>query len=149
MTDKYEFIESHKVDEKKYAYPVLFMCTHLEVPTSGFYEWRSRPESATAERRGKLKVLVRKAFDESDETYGYRCVHAQLRRWGVLAGPELVRSVMRELDLVACQPQPWRFSLTEAGAAGPIPDLVDRDFTADAPGTKMVGDITYVPTWEG
>ena len=31
----------------------------------------------------------------------------------------------------------------------PIPDLVRRDFTATVPGTKMVGDITYVPTWEG
>ena len=30
-----------------------------------------------------------------------------------------------------------------------IPDLVNRDFTADAPGEKMVGDITYIPTWEG
>jgi transposase InsO family protein len=40
--------------------------------------------------------------------------------------------------------------LTEAdSAAGPIPDLVNRDFTADAPGKKMVGDITYIPTWEG
>src|SRR5680860_1721685 len=36
-----------------------------------------------------------------------------------------------------------------AGASGPIPDLVERDFTAEAPGTKMVGDITYIPTWEG
>ena len=40
-------------------------------------------------------------------------------------------------------------SLTEQGAAGPIPDLVNRDFSADAPGEKMVGDITYIPTWEG
>ncbi|MFC3453533.1 DDE-type integrase/transposase/recombinase [Amycolatopsis speibonae] len=30
-----------------------------------------------------------------------------------------------------------------------MPDLVDRDFTADAPGVKMAGDITYIPTWEG
>lgn len=33
--------------------------------------------------------------------------------------------------------------------AAPIPDLVARDFTATAPGTKLVGDITYIPTWEG
>ena len=24
-----------------------------------------------------------------------------------------------------------------------------RDFTAGAPGEKMVGDITYIPTWQG
>jgi putative transposase len=57
---------------------------------------------------------------------------------------------MRELDLVPCQPRPWRHNLTESDpCTGPIPDLVHRDFTADAPGRKMVGDITYIPTWEG
>jgi putative transposase len=34
-------------------------------------------------------------------------------------------------------------------SAGPIPDLVSRDFTARRPGEKMVGDITYIETWEG
>ena len=49
-----------------------------------------------------------------------------------------------------CQPKPWRRSLTEQdGQAGPIPDLVSRDFTAEKPGEKMVGDITYIETWEG
>jgi transposase InsO family protein len=68
----------------------------------------------------------------------------------VPAGPELVRSLMRELGLEACQPRPWRVSLTEGdGQEHDIPDLVNRDFTADAPGEKMVGDITYISTWEG
>ena len=89
-------------------------------------------------------------FDESDGTYGYRRVHADLVAWGVRAGPELVRSVMRELGLEPCQPKPWRFSLTEGdGQEHGIPDLVKRDFTAGAPGQKMVGDITYIPTWQG
>ena len=50
---------------------------------------------------------------------------------------------------MACQPQPWRPATTRQGQAGPIPDLVARDFGAAAPGEKMVGDITYIPTWEG
>jgi hypothetical protein len=51
---------------------------------------------------------------------------------------------MRELGLEPCQPRPWRVSLTEGdGQEHDIPDLVARDFTADAPGRKMVGDITY------
>ena len=57
---------------------------------------------------------------------------------------------MRELGLEPCQPRPWRFSLTEGdGQEHAIPDLVKRDFTAAAPGEKMVGDITYIPTWQG
>jgi len=120
------------------------------VSRSGYYEWRDRPLSLTARRREDLKLLINKSFEDSDETYGYRRVHADLAAWGVACGPELVRHLMRELDLHACQPRPWRHSLTENdGQAGPIPDLVNRDFTADAPGRKMVGDITYIPTWEG
>ena len=107
------------------------------------------PESATAKRRGILALYVRKSFGDSDGTYGYRRVHADLVAWGVPA-PELVRSLMRELGLEPCQPRPWRVSLTEGdGQEHDIPDLVHRDFTAGAPGEKMVGDITYISTWEG
>ena len=49
--------------------------------------------------------------------YGYRRVTRQLARWGVVAGLELVRALMRELGLVACQPRPWRPSTTSQGAA--------------------------------
>jgi transposase InsO family protein len=56
---------------------------------------------------------------------------------------------MRQLGLVPCQPRPWRPSTTRQGQARPIPDLVRRNFTAEIPGAKMVGDITYIPTWDG
>lgn len=153
MSEKYELIDVEKATraatgDKKYT--ITAMCEWLEVSTSGYYEWRDRPESATARRRQLLTLLVKKAFDDSDETYGHRRIHAQLARWDTHCGPELVRAIMREQGLVTCQPRPWRHNLTDSDpCAGPIPDLVCRDFTADAPGQKMVGDITYIPTWEG
>ena len=142
--DSYTFI-----DQQEYAYPISKMCRWLEVSRSGFYEWRSRPVSATALRQASLMVKITTVFEESDETYGYRRVTAELARKGVRAGEELVRGLMRQMGLVACQPRPWRFSLTQGGPAGPIPDLLERDFTAAVPGAKMVGDITYIPTWQG
>ncbi|MGX8904688.1 IS3 family transposase [Streptomyces netropsis] len=87
-----------------------------------------------------MKLLVKKAFEVSDSTYGYRRIHAQLARWGRAAGLELVRQLMRELGLRPCQPRPKRFGLTQA-TAGVVPDLVGRNFTADTPGEKFVGDI--------
>jgi len=126
------------------------MCRWLAVSTSGYYEWRRRPQSATARRRELLKSLIAEIFADSDQTYGHRRVHAALRRRGEHSSVELVRALMRALDLRPCQPRPWRHQLTESDpAAAPIPDLVRRDFTAEAPGQKMVGDITYIPTWEG
>jgi putative transposase len=154
VTEKFEFIDAEYAASGRsgdeYVPSVVKMCRWMEVSRSGFYEWRNAPESATAARRGILALYVKKSFADSGETYGYRRVHADLAGWGVPAGPELVRSLMRELGLKPCQPRPWRFSLTEGdGQAHGIPDLVHRDFTAGAPGEKMVGDITYVPTWQG
>lgn len=137
-----------RLDTAEYAFPITFMCERLHVSTSGYYEWRSRPESATAQRREELKTLIQKAFDLSDATYGYRRVHAQLRRWDVVVGLELVRELMRLTGLKPCQPGRKRVCLTK-GAAGPVPDLVGRNFTAAEPGTKLVGDITYIATGEG
>ena len=148
MSEVYEFIDVEYATSEA-APAITLMCRWLEVSKSGYYEWRSRPESAMAKRREELKLLIKKAFGDSDGTYGYRRVWWQLARWGVQAGLELVRALMRELGLVACQPRPWRPSTTQQGHNGPVPDQVNRDFTADAPGQKMVGDITYVPTWEG
>ena len=148
MSEMYEFIDAQYATSPA-APAIACMCRWLGVSKSGYYEWRSRPESATAKRREQLKLIIRKAFDDSDGTYGHRRVWAQLARWGVRAGLELVRALMRELGLVACQPRPWRPATTQQGQAGPIPDLVNRDFTAETPGAKMVGDITYIPTWEG
>lgn len=131
-------------------YSVAKMCEWQGVSTSGYYEWRARPESATARRRERLAALTAEIFADSDETYGYRRVHAELARHGEYCTVELVRGLMRQLGLVACQPRPWRHCLTDADPqAAPIPDLVARDFTATAPGLKMVGDITYIPTWQG
>jgi putative transposase len=153
VSDKFEFIDAEhaaNVTNVEPALSVVKMCAILEVSRSGFYEWRDRPASATAERREGLKLIVAKSFEDSDGTYGYRRVHADLVDWGVQCGPELVRALMRELGLEPCQPRPWRFSLTDNdGQTDHIPDLVRRDFTADAPGRKMVGDITYIETWEG
>jgi transposase InsO family protein len=57
---------------------------------------------------------------------------------------------MRDLGLEPCQPKPWRCSRTEQDSqTGPIPDLVNRDFTVDKPGQRMVGYITYIDTREG
>ena len=152
MSEKYAFIDAEHATvaaDTACAPSITQMCSWLQVSRSGYYEWKSRPESATAKRRSELKLLIARAFEDSDGTSGYRRVAAQLARWGVQAGAELVRALMRELGLVACQPRPWRPSTTQQGAAGPIPDLVARDFTAAVPGEKMVGDITYIPTWEG
>ena len=44
--------------------------------------------------------------------------------------------------------KPWRTTIADP-AAEKRPDLVNRQFTADAPDRLWVGDLTYLRTWEG
>jgi transposase InsO family protein len=125
------------------------MCAWLDVSRSGYYEWRERPASATAQRRTLLAALVAEIFAGSHETYGYRRVHAALARRGEHCSAELVRALMREQGLIPAQVRAFRPATTVAGDFRGIPDLVGRDFTAARPGVKLVGDITYIRTWEG
>jgi len=102
VSEKYEFIDAQYAEPPAAggnAPTITCMCKWLGVSKSGFYEWRSRPESATVKRRAELKLLITKAFDDSDGTYGYRRIWSQLARWGVHAGLELVRALMRELGI--------------------------------------------------
>lgn len=146
---KYEYIDSCKNDPAQNN-PVYKMCAWLSVSTSGFYHWLSRPTSATASRRAALTARVKHFFAASDGTYGYRRIHADLADEHTECSPELVRQIMRDEGLVACQPRPFRVTTeADAHAAAGIPDLIERDFTAERPGMKFVGDITYIHTWAG
>lgn len=145
MSSKFEFIASEKAN-----YPISKMCLWAEVSTSGYFDWARRRPSATARRRADLEAMVEHVFHASGQSYGYRRVHHELCESGVVVGDELVRSVMRDLDLVAVQPRPYRVTtVSDPGAEDAPADLVCRDFTADAPGTKLVSDITYIRTWQG
>jgi transposase InsO family protein len=153
VSEKYAFVDAEyatPAGDEACSPSVTQMCEWLEISKSGYYDWRSRPKSAGAQRRDLLKVKIKALFEANNEEYGYRRIHAALVRGGEQVDDETVRGLMRELGLEPCQPKPWRRSLTEQdGQAGPIPDLVNRDFTAGKPGQKLVGDITYIPTWEG
>lgn len=145
----YEFIDSYAADEFAVV-PITDRCRWLEVSTSGFYHWKSRPQSATAISRAALAQRIRVFFGLSQGTYGYRRIHADLRAVDMECSPELVRSIMREEELVPCQPRPFRVATDSDPDGDPIvPDLLTRDFTADRPGIKFVGDITYIHTWQG
>ena len=154
MSDKHALIGAEKADPKS-PFTVTLMCLVLAVSSSAFYAWTRDQSSARAARRAVLKVHVQAAFDAGRGTYGVRRVHAMLTRSDVPdvanASPKLIRSVMAELGLKACQPRAYKRTTVRDEDAEPasIPDLLGRDFTAPAPGVKLVGDITYIRTWQG
>ena len=140
---KYEFIDSQKAEPVNQN-SVVKMCRWLTVSTSGFYHWLARPQSATSARREALTARIAHFFEESEGTYGYRRIHADLAAENTECSPELVRQIMRQVGLVACQPRPFRITTAaDAEAAANMPDLVRRDFTAAAPGASSSAVVSH------
>jgi hypothetical protein len=80
--------------------PVDLACRVLEVSTSGFYAWRSRPSSPTALRRAWLTGVIREIHARSRGTYGSPRVRAELRLgMGIMVSRKTVAKLMRAAGL--------------------------------------------------
>jgi putative transposase len=130
------------------VWPVCTQCRVLEVSASGFYAWCKRTPSrrrvADDELAGVLGIHAM-----SDATYGRPRVHAELRAHGIFVRRDRVRRLMREYGLFGARHRRFVVTTRRDHEARPAPDLVGRNFVADAPNRLWVADITYVPTWAG
>jgi transposase InsO family protein len=139
---RFRFVEDHRG-----VYDVKRLCRLVEVSTSGFYAWRSRPASARAVADHALLEQITTIHVDSRRTYGAPRVHGQLRRRGVHVGCKRVARLMHHAGLVGVNPRrKWRRGRPDIA---PAPDLLRRDFSAEQPNERWVADITEFVTGEG
>lgn len=126
------------------------MCRVLGVSASGYYAWRDRDLSKRAVVNAQLIQEIRKVHKESDATYGAPRIHAQLRHNGHRVGKKRVARLMRQDGLHGVsRRRGFTVTTKRDERQRPAPDLVQRQFSADAPNVLWVADMTYIPTWEG
>ena len=134
----------------EHGVPHAVACRALGVPSSTFYKWRDRPPTPAQRRRAEIDAAVRECFDASGGTYGSPRVRAQLRRDGLAVSKKTVEASMARQGLQGRSPKRRRRGLTRADkVAAPAPDLLRRDFTAQGPDHKWVGDFKQVHADEG
>ena len=146
MSEKFALMHAEKA-----TYKIGFMAGLLGVSRAGYYAWARRgpAPSPRAARRQALAEQIAQINEASNQTSGFRRVLAELRRCGVAASEGLVRALMRDLGIFGVQPRSRKRTTIPAEDEITRPDLLRRDFTADAPGQRLVGDITYLRTSEG
>lgn len=121
----------------------------LDVSTSGYYAWRKHQPSASDVADDELAGIVLGIYVFSRETYGRPRIHAELRFHGIYVSRKRVRRLMHEYGLVGVQRRRFVVTTRRNRDARPAPDLVERNFHAEAPNRLWVADITYIPTWAG
>ena len=130
--------------------PVAVTCRVLKVSTSGYYEWRARPASSRDLEQAYLMNAIHQVHAASYGTYGHRRVHAELtmgRRLEVSHGR--VERLMRSTGLQGVHRRRLRGCTRRDEAATPSDDLVERNFTPEAPDRLYVADVTQHRTSEG
>jgi transposase InsO family protein len=146
MTSRWRFISEHRAE-----FGVKRLCRVLQVRRQGFYEWLAaepdREKRAVAE--AELADQITEIHREHRGAYGSPRVAAELRRRGRAVNRKRVERIMRHRGIVGITRRRRRSLTRQDQAAAPAPDLIGRDFTAAAPGQRLVGDITYLPTGEG
>ena len=128
---------------------VDFMCAELNVSRAGYYAWRHRAPSARAKGDLSLTSLIRALFAGARENPGVRRMRAMLAAAGRVVSARKVHRLMRAAGLAGRHPRRTKATTVAGQQLVDAPDLLVRDFTANAPDLKWCGDITYIQTWNG
>jgi transposase InsO family protein len=128
--------------EAEKAMPTTKLCRILEVSPSGFYAWRSRPESTHAREDRRLSVLIRASFETSRKRYGSPRVHEDLIDQQVRVGRKRVVRLMREGGLVARARKRFKTTTMSDHDQPVAANLLDRRFETAAANERWVGDTT-------
>jgi transposase InsO family protein len=138
------------IEDYRQFYPVQVMCSVLEVSPAGYYAWRKRPVSERETANAALLTEIRQVHRDSGGRYGSPRVHAVLKSQGRGASRGRIERLMQQHGIRAIMAPPRRVRTTDSRHDLPIaPNLIGRDFTAEAPNRVWLADITYIPTAEG
>ena len=138
-----------------YRVPHTLVCALLGVSLAWFYKWLARATGPSAanglhterdRRRDTVDRAVAVAFKNARGLHGSPRLVEDLRDDGWTVSEKTVADSMRRQGLIARRIK-RRSGLTRQDKTAPkFADLVKRNFTADRPNAKWVGDITEIPT---
>jgi transposase InsO family protein len=129
------------------------MCRVLHVSRGGYYTWVKRleePPSGREMANRELTAAIQTTFERSRGTYGAPRIYAELKECGMECSLNRVARLMRKAGIKARKRRAYKVTTTNSKHNYPVaPNTLDRQFWAEGPNQKWVGDITYIATREG
>jgi transposase InsO family protein len=145
---RFQFVADHRD-----TFEVKRLCEVIEVNRSSFYAWDNaaprRAERAAADEELADRIRV---VHEADKAYGAPRVTAELNDGAPpqeRVNHKRVARVMAEHGIAGIRLRRRVRTTVPEPSDAKAPDLLQRDFTAEEPNRKYVGDITYLPLANG
>jgi putative transposase len=118
--------------------PVLLQVASLARSTFFYHQARSQaPDPHEA-----IRAAVAEVFEKNHGRYGHRRIHIELVKHGWTVAKKTVLKLMRSLGLVCKVRRKKRYNSYQGEQGRVAPNLLDRQFDADAPNHKWVTDVT-------
>jgi transposase InsO family protein len=137
------------IEREKANFSIKRLCAAMNVSVSGYYAWRGRDKSERACEDERLTVQIEQIFYEFCSIYGAPRIQGELQDRGVRISVKRVARLMRQAGLSAELP-PKRVTTTQRDDRHKAAEnVLARDFSAERPNQKWVGDISYIPTASG
>lgn len=125
------------------------MCSVFGIARSGYYEWLEREESDREKKRKELEQQIRRIFLDSRRLYGSPKIWHILKRLGSDVTQKTVARIMQELGLKSRTVKKYKATTNSKHNLPVAENVLDQQFSADAPNQVWMSDITYIPTDEG
>ena len=121
------------------------MIEQLQLSKSGYYRWCQHPTSIRERRQNQLDQLISQIFVEHKSRYGATRIKEELSdHYNISVKRQTVSNHMRRLGLIPKARRKFKVT-TDSNHKKPVaPNILNQDFSANAPNEKWVTDITYM-----
>jgi putative transposase len=132
------------IDGHRERFGVEPICRTLDVSASAYYQRGTGERSDRQLEDERLTERIRELHLANHEAYGYRRIWRALRRSGEDLGRDRVARLMRRHGIQGAKRggKPWRTTKADPQALR-RPDLVSREFTAEAPNQRRVAELLF------
>lgn len=130
--------------KEKYPLPVLFR--KMKLPRSSYYY--QMKALATEDKYKHIRREVDRIFMKNKARYGYRRIHAELKKIGIKVSEKVVRRVMKEDGLEVKIRKTKKYSSYKGEISPAVPNEVQRNFHSEKPDELLLSDISEfaIPT---
>ncbi len=128
------------VDAFKESYPVAELLSALQLARSCYFYHKA--DLRLHDKYAEIRITLAKIFEGNYRCYGYRRLHAMLRKNNTYISEKVVRRLMAEEQLIVKRAGRRRYS-AYCGEIGQAPEnLLARNFRSCRPNEKWLTDIT-------
>ncbi len=128
------------IDALRNDYCLRELLNLFNMPKSSYFYQHNimaRPDKYTS-----IRNEIADIFDDSGNTYGYRRIHAMLKRKSITLSEKVVRRIMKEERLLIKKVRIRKYCSYAGEISEAVPNLLKRNFKASLPNQKWLTDIT-------